>query len=322
MAAMTHLLFPTLLALLCTTGAAADYRSVIPAGQTGTPGPLHYYASQPPGSTPGSALVALHGHPRDANKTFAAALHAVQQAQADTLVIAPVFQVADPAKCHTDGVPTAQPGELLWTCASWIEGAAAQTGVTSFAALDALLAELPQRWPGLRSITIAGFSAGAQMVQHYIGFAADAPAGITLRYVVASPGSWLYFDPQRPVEVADCPRQNRWKYGTDALPASLGRSATDARARYAQADIHYLAGALDSGTGPGTFSKILDQSCAAQAQGPYRLQRAQAYAAYDRRQLAPQQQRSVTAVPGCAHDVACVWGAPEAQPALLGQHAP
>lgn len=318
MVAMARLLF---LALLLTTGAAAaaDYRSLTPTGQTGTPGPLHYYASQPPGSAPTSALVALHGHPRDANQTFAAALHAVQQAQADTLVIAPVFQVTDPAKCHTDGVPAAQPGDLLWTCASWIEGGTSQTGVTSFAALDALVAELPLRWPGLRSITIAGFSAGAQMVQHYIGFAADAPAGIALRYVVASPGSWLYFDPQRPVEMADCPGQNRWKYGTDALPAALGRNATDARARYAQADIHYLAGALDSSPGPGTFSKILDQSCAAQAQGPYRLQRAQAYAAYDRSQLAPLRQRSVTVVPGCAHAVACVWGAPEARAGLLGR---
>ncbi len=319
MADMLRPLFlPPFLLLFATTAAtAADYRSFAPAGQTGQ---MHYLASQAPGSAPTRALVALHGHPRDANKTFAAALHAVQQAQADTLadtlVVAPVFQVADPAPCHTDGVPTAQPGDLLWTCASWIAGGAAEGGLTSFAALDALVAELKQRWPGLRSITIAGFSAGAQMVQHYIGFAADSATPV--RYVVASPGTWLYFDPQRPVDVADCPGQNRWKYGTDALPAPLGRNAAQARAHYAQTDIHYLAGALDSSTAPGTFYKILDKSCAAQAQGPYRLQRAQAYAEYDRRQLAPLLQRSVTVVPGCAHDVACVFGAGEARAGLLG----
>jgi hypothetical protein len=61
---------------------------------------LHYYASLPPDAAapagPTRALVAMHGHPRDANKTFDAALQAVRGAGAlaDTLVVAPVFQVA------------------------------------------------------------------------------------------------------------------------------------------------------------------------------------------------------------------------------------
>ena len=308
----------------CTgLAATACYLAFTPSGSAGR---MHFYASLAAGAgTPTSALVALHGHPRDANTSFNAALEAVQRGGAlhRSLVVAPVFQVDGPeaARCSTAGVPPAQAGDLLWTCASWMAGGAARNaeGLTSFAALDALVAELHRQWPSLQTITIAGFSTGAQMVQHYIGFAAVPPTPITLRYVVADPGTWLYFDPVWPAAtVAACPQVLRWKYATQDLPPGLGRSAAEARAHYAQADIHYLQGALDSSDAPGTYYKILDKSCAAMAQGPYRLQRGLAYAEYDRKVLAPNKQRSITTVPGCAHDVACVFAAPEARAALLG----
>lgn len=318
----------------CAAAAStACYFTFTPPGSTGH---MHFYASLAPGArTPTSALVAVHGHSRDANKTFNAALAAVQHGGAldRSLVVAPVFQVnaADAAPCHTAGVPEAQDGDLLWTCASWMAGGMARHGdnkkeLTSFAALDALVVELHRQWPSLQTITIAGFSAGAQMVQHYIGFAAVPPAvptalstPLALRYVVADPGSWLYFDPVWPAAtVAACPAVLQWKYGLEYLPTNLGRSATEARTHYAQADIHYLEGALDSNDAAGTFYKILDKDCAAMAQGPYRLQRGLAYAEYDRKVLAPGKQRSITTVPGCAHDVACVFPAIEARSALLG----
>jgi len=218
----------------CTASAAPDcYRAFEPP-QAG--GALHYYASLAPGAGPTQALVAMHGHPRDAGKTFDAALRTVRQAGAleRTLVVAPLFQVAaDKAgKCSSAGVPAAQDGDLLWTCASWLEGGRAENGngLSSFAAMDALVAELHRRWPSLRTVTLAGFSAGAQMVQHYIGFAADPPAAsLALRYVVADPGTWLYFDAFRPFPPSDataCPALDRWKYGTEGLPAHLGRDCS------------------------------------------------------------------------------------------------
>ncbi|WP_269759749.1 hypothetical protein [Variovorax sp. E3] len=223
----------------CTASAGPDcYRSFQPPGAGGT---LNYYASLAPGAAaPTRVLIGMHGHPRDADKTFNAALLAVRNAGAldDTLVVAPVFQVAaDKArKCSAPGVPAAEAGDLLWTCGSWLEGGPAENGarVTSFAAMDALVAELTRRWPGLRTVTIAGFSAGAQMVQHYIGFAKHEAGAtpVAVRYVVADPGTWLYFDAWRPQPVtgAECPAVNRWKYGTDNLPAHLGRNAAQARA--------------------------------------------------------------------------------------------
>jgi len=313
------------------TSAADDgcYLAFEPAGAGGR---LNYYTSRPPGGAPNEpgptrALLALHGHSRDANKTFDAALLAVRRGGglAETLVVAPVFQV-DPAraeKCRTAGVPAARPGDLLWTCASWLEGGPSANGAAlgSFAALDALVAELVRQWPSLRTVTIAGFSAGAQMVQHAIGFAAAPPAGVALRYVVADPGTWLYFDAARPqpVDAANCSGVNRWKYGTDALPAHFTRDAAQARAQYAAAEVHYLEGELDSDDAKGAAYRVLDKSCAANAQGPFRLQRGQAYGEYDRSLLAPAKQRQVTVVPGCAHDVACVFPSPAAREALLGE---
>ena len=164
-----------------------------------------------------------------------------------------------------------------------------------------------------------------------------------VRYVVADPGSWLYFDPQRPIpvdngqpvpwarcgnlscefdwkplnteEVAACLQANRWKYGTEDLPAELGSNASNARARYAKADVAYLEGELDTGEHQNAFFKILDRSCAANLQGPYRLQRGLAYAAYDKRFLVSN--HALAIVPGCAHDVTCVFVSRTARPLLF-----
>jgi hypothetical protein len=265
------------------------------------------------------------------------------------VVLAPLFQVAGSAarRCQFPGNPPAQSGDALWTCSSWINGGAAEGGgPSSFAALDALIAHVTQSWPRVRTITLAGFSAGAQFVQHYAGFA-RAPAGIRLRFVVADPGTWLYFDPQRPLPLLDgqpadwtrcndascefgwrlldraattaCPQANRWKYGTEALPPVLGSSANEARARYAAADASYLEGALDAGDRKGSFVGILDKSCAAELQGPFRLQRGLAYAAYAKRFLGANHPFAI--VPGCAHDVTCVFPAETARGFLFPDQA-
>lgn len=313
----------------CAAAASSACYSSFESAALG--GRLNYFASQEPSgvgaeATPSAALVVLHGHPRDAAKTFEAGLLAARNAGLlkNMLVVAPVFQVDGERsrKCRSPGVPVARDGDLLWTCASWIEGGSASNGQrpTSFAAMDALLGELMRAWPSLQAITVAGFSAGAQMVQHYIGFAAvPLPGSATVRYVVAAPGTWLYFDAARPQGKSDgCAHANRWKYGTDDLPPELGRSAAQARAQYAAADIAYLAGELDNGPGPGKANKILDKSCPAMAQGPDRLRRGMAYAEYDRQQLAPNRQRQLVVVPGCAHDVSCVFPSQAASAALFG----
>lgn len=319
-------------------------------------GSLRYFSSLPPGPGPTQALLVMHGHPRDAHRSLAAGMQAVSRAGRgdDTLVVAPLFQVAPDraAHCHTPGEPAAQAGEALWTCSGWLEGGRS-TGahaIGSFAALDALLQELVRRWPGLRTITLAGFSAGAQVLQRSVGFSAAFAdgRGPRLRYVIASPGSWLYLDALRPQLVRDgraadwsacwaghalapgctirwaapeaasqaaCPGLDRWKYGLAAMPAHLQPLAAQVRSRWNAAELHYLAGALDDGPGPGRAAGLLDRSCGAQAQGPFRLQRAWAFADRDRALRAadaPPAGPPLTVVPGCAHDVVCVLGSAEA----------
>nr|WP_145545306.1 hypothetical protein [Variovorax boronicumulans] len=314
-------------------------------------GQLAYYVSQRPGAAPApdTALLVMHGYPRDAAHSFNAGLAAVQGAglQGRVLVVAPLFQV-DPAqaqRCRTPGETPAQAGDALWRCGTWLAGAASEGPhpITAFAALDALVAELARQWPGLRTVTLAGFSAGAQLLQHHVAFAAAAPLGVRLRHVIAAPGTWLYFDPVRPrltgagdpspcspaaeaaaagrwvmqaPDAAACPRYDQWKYGVAHLPAHLGDLAS-ARARYRAADLAYLAGGLDDGPGPGNADKVLDHGCAAQLQGPYRLQRAQGYAAYEQQVLQPLQPRPLQVVPGCRHDVACVLSAAATRPSLF-----
>jgi hypothetical protein len=283
---------------------------------------LEYYVSAPPGASYAHILIAVHGYPRDANRTFDAAAEAAAGAghNADTLIVAPIFQVPtdEAGKCHFRGVPRARRGEALWHCDDWAEGGPALNGpVTSFQAMDLLVAFLLRRDPAARSVTIAGFSAGGQYVQHYIGFA-HAPAAITLRYVVGDPSEFLYFDSFRPVPGTEaCPGYNDWKFGTTHVPADLGRDATAARAVYAGAKLQYLEGARDTGMGRGTAYRLLEKNCAAELQGPYRLQRGEAYAAYDRAVLA-HGAHPLTIVPGCAHSVMCVFPAAAARGALFG----
>ncbi len=291
------------LALLLTLPALAQASQWLAVQPRPGLGSLHYYASQAPDDQARSALIVLHGFHHDARNTFDAAV----AVSPDGLVIAPLFQSLG-AKCQGTDEPAPQPGDLQWSCGGWAQGEPAREGgaVTSFQAMDALIVQVRRQWPSVRSITVAGFSAGAQLVQHYIGFAAPQPG---LRFVVADPGSWLYFNAARPYPVGDCPALNQWKYGTDALPSWLPHDARTAQRRYADADVHYLAGTLDTGQGKGTAYKVLDRSCAAMAQGPFRFERAQAYA--------KAQGKPLIEVPNCGHDVRCVFESAIARQVLV-----
>jgi hypothetical protein len=285
--------------------------AALPGGVT-----LPYYVGAPEGGAGAATalVVGIQGYDRDANRTFDA-LAAAVAGQPGIVFAAPIFQVVEPARCHHKGVPDAAPGNALWTCGSWATGKpATNAGVTSFQAVDALLAALHLQYPRVTRVTVAGFSAGGQFVQHYIGFA-HPPAGLAMRYVVADPSEFVYFDSFRPypVDAASCPKWNDWRYGLGDLPAYLGRAGGAARAAYIAADITYLEGADDTGTSKSASYKLLETNCQAEAEGPYRRERGQAYAAYDDKMLAMGRHRLII-VPGCAHSVSCVF--PKAGAAL------
>lgn len=261
---------------------------------------LPYLADLPidaPAPAARQVFIVLHGIERDASAYFTFAVRAAESAgrsvRSSTLVVAPRFPGR--AEARREGLGEGVP---LWRTQAWKEGedSVGAVGdpalrVSSFAALDALLATLADRsrFPALERVVLAGHSAGAQFVQHYAAASDGEDAlkaiGVSVRYVVANPSSYVYLDGSRPgldagqtAMRAACPGYDDWKYGLRNLPSYLEASggAAGVRARYEHRDVVYLAGERDSDPQHAN----LDSSCAAMLQGPDRLARAASFRAH------------------------------------------
>jgi hypothetical protein len=255
------------------------------------------------------AVIVLHGRLRNADDYFRTAQRARAAAGGDpasTLLIAPQFLSTDDT--HAFHSP---PDLLSWHVDAWMGGADAKTGVPigAYAVLDVIAHRLAdkQRFPNLKTVVFAGHSGGAQVLQRY-ALASDVPdelaqAGIDVRFVVASPSSYAYFDAQRPVafDAASCPGFDQWKYGMQARPAFLrARTPEQLEARYAQRHILYLVGGDDH----DPQSASLDKSCAAMAQGPQRLARAEGFFSYMQSRHPRDLNQQFHVVPGVGHNEA------------------
>jgi pimeloyl-ACP methyl ester carboxylesterase len=226
------------------------------------------------------AVLVLHGVLRNADVYYRTAL-AAQAAAGDagrtSLMIAPQFLAG------IDIAPNHLPADTLhWKTVGWEAGDNAEgpAPISSFAALDAILARLADRslFPHLTQVVVAGHSGGGQVVQRYAiagqGEVALTRAGVAVRYVVANPSSYAYFSAERPEPVGNCTGFNDWEYGMEHLPAYLaGASAAALEQRYVARRVIYLLGTAD--TNPN--HPALDRSCMAEAQGPFRYARGKAY---------------------------------------------
>jgi pimeloyl-ACP methyl ester carboxylesterase len=218
-------------------------------------GTLRYFGT---GSLDGNAqatraLIVIHGLLRNADeyeRTGEAVLAAAQAAGVNTLLITPQFLAQIDVTAH--GLPA---GTLRWTPQTWNDGypAAGPAPLSAYSALDAILLRLADRtrFPALREIVVAGHSAGGQMVQRYavVGRAPDAVTSgpVAVRFVVANPSSYLYFDGERPhgdgfapYDAAACPSYDHWKYGPDGPPPYVSGSITDLEGRYVARNVTYL----------------------------------------------------------------------------------
>lgn len=283
-------------------------------------------------------LIVIHGVKRDADQYFetAAALVATDPARAgDTLVLAPRF---------SGSIDSGFAGMPAWRKASWedgqesIQAAGRPAPVASFQVLDDLLRSLNdrKRLPSLTGLVLAGHSAGAQLVHRYAVLnnldGALRRDGLTLRYVIANPSSYLYLANERPradgkgyapYERGICPTYNQYKYGTDKLPA-YARETDDATlfVRYAARDVVYLLGGADN----NPEHRLLDKACGAEAQGATRLARGTGYVQYEH-VLAARGGKPVTLrhsafeVGGVGHDGKRMFGSICGVRALLGSDA-
>ena len=279
--------------------------------------PFRFYANadlyQPPKGIE-RAVVILHGVQRDADKYFETGRKLLGNAglSADqTLLLAPNFLTpTDP------GVGDDMP---LWPRDKWMHGIESQsghTGISGFQVLDDLVYYLSDRqhFPALKEIVMVSHSAGAQLMQRYAVVnnldAGLKARGIRIRYIIASPSSYLYFDDNRlqvggfaPVATVICPSYGRYRYGLDGAPAYLqAQQLSDQQlfARYAARDVTYLVGAKDNNPN----SRVMDSSCGANYQGQTRVERQLIYIAYERF-LAKKWQTPIShpqhSIPGLGH---------------------
>lgn len=268
------------------------------------------------------AVIVLHGRLRNAPTYLRSLERAANQSKqrSKTLLIAPQFLDEKDIAAHhlSDNI-------LRWHENDWMGGdpAVGPKPISSFVVIDHILKRLSDSklFPNLKEIVIAGHSGGAQVVQRYamIGGKEDAllrKEGIKLRYVVANPSSYAYFDATRPepVNAATCPGFNDWKYGLTHIPAYTGKvNAADLEQGYVKRDVTYLLGQLD--TDP--HHAALDKSCGAQAQGPYRLARGQNYFNYLQKRHPEGLNQHLVIVPNVGHSGDGIFTSPEGQAVLF-----
>jgi pimeloyl-ACP methyl ester carboxylesterase len=315
------------LALVTMTGlcwAQEKYRepveviapNTIPVSGDSRPGLLPIYANRrldAPNPDVDRAVIVIHGRLRNAGTYFQSALAALEhsgEAGPHTLLIAPQFLAG------IDGAHGRLRSEILrWEIDGWESGgdAIGPSPASSFDALDAVLRHLsaPALFPALKTIVLAGHSAGGQVVQRYaiLGRSEEllGQRGVHLRYVIANPSSYVYFDERRPdgaghftpFSAAACPSFNRWKYGMEGLPRyGLEKGPAAWEESYIRRDAVYLLGTED--TNPN--HRALDRSCMAEAQGTSRLSRGDAYFAYLKERHPRYLAHRLVHVPGVGHN--------------------
>lgn len=269
------------------TQTIADQHAVV-GGHDDQVGLLPCYTSQRldhPSPGVERLVVVVHGALRDADRYFAHALAAAGDAGSATLIVAPQFLTNADFKAF-EGI-TIRP--LYWDVEGWKGGepALGPAPISSFTAMDCLVEQLTDlgRFQDRPSpaVVIFGNSAGGQYVNRYaaVGRGPDtlAERGISVRFIIANPSTYLYFDRERPVAVPTAKGINRWRYGFDGRPGYVDSGPEQSLARYLARDVIIALGSED-GDGAGL---LLEVSPAAMAQGANRLQRGLNYDRHIRR---------------------------------------
>lgn len=271
------------------------------------------------------ALIVVHGAGRDADNYFRTTLAATFLADAleNTIAISPRF-----ASNNSGCLDQLATNEVNWPCGgdSWRSGGVATNDakITSYDFMDAIVRALTRKenFPNLKSIVISGHSAGGQFATRY-GMANQIhdAAGVPITYVVSNPSSYSYLDPERPAgannelrpfgDARNCTTYDNWPYGFKNRTGYASKISDEVlRKQMAARSMTYLLGELDVLPLAG-----FDSSCPAMAQGPTRLARGQAYAAYVKAKYnAPHQ---VVVVPLCGHNARCVFTSEAALPVLF-----
>ena len=330
----------------CTSAVSDCTEWIKPAGQ---PSRVLVYRSYPLGvknERITRAFVFVHGILRDADNHFRTALAAAFLAGAldDTILVAPRFASNSSAPGNEAGncADTLSSDEANWICENqrpdtWRSGGPSIGAgqLSSFDYMDEILRRLAQKdvFPNLKTIVVAGHSAGGQFVIRYemLNQVHDK-LGLAISYLVANPSSYAYVDRLRPVASAfpptnsgtatggpnsnsasslpaflpfadskNCTGFDVWPYGLKARPAySSALNEEQITKQLVARPVTYLLGEADV-----LPLGVFDTSCPAMAQGPTRLGRGLAFHRYVNEHL--QAGHNVIVVPFCSHSQRCMF---------------
>lgn len=256
-------------------------------------------------------IIVIHGTNRNANTYFSEMMSAVNAAgSTDSLVIAPWF---------TTSSDTSEVNVILWTSEGWKSGDDSETSpkISSYAAVDELIKHVAnkKKFPNLQRVIVTGHSAGGQFTARFaVGTQIDhtlASPGLSFRFIIANPSSYLYFTPERPVpgnpnqfavpSAGKCSDYDTYKYGINGMnPYMSAVSVDQLKNQFKDRNVIYLLGEQD--TDPNDSS--IDKSCAGEAQGAFRLERGTAYYNYIGKIFGASVYKNhiKALVPGVAHD--------------------
>lgn len=252
------------------------------------------------------AIVVVHGALRNALDYF----RSIEQA-AHRLVIAPQFLTEDDVREREE-----RAGYLHWRTEDWKGGLG---DVSSFTVMDELLRGL-NAFPDLRRVTVVGNSAGGQFVNRYaaVGHGPD-DLRVPVRFVVANPSTYLYFDKDRPkghsyIQCGDLEDQWRYGFGGPLPPYIDGKEPIrEYFRRYTERDVVYLLGEEDADPG----AVLLEVHPAAEAQGRTRRERGENYHRY-LAYKAGEVVHELVHVPGVGHDATAMFSSPQGRRCLFG----
>lgn len=277
-------------------------------------------------------VIVVHGNTRNPYTYHKNMKIAAEKAGASekTLIIAPGFIMEKDLNENRDLLGN---DHLFWSNAGWKQGDASVTNadsnkrkqsMSSFEVMDSIIWQIMAtgNFPNIKSIVVAGNSAGGQYVTRYVGSnlihaAVKKRYGIEIKYTIAAPSTYTYLTPERPVigspgnyyipaDTSCNHTYNHYKNGLEKLNAYLSETGKEKiKSQYGQRQIAFFVGAEDND--PNHSS--LDKTCGAMLQGRQRCERAQLFVAYLEHLYG--KKWDLTIVPGSGHDNAKMWASPE-----------
>jgi hypothetical protein len=246
------------------------------------------------------AIITIHGSVRNADTYFKSVwgLSKRREVENKTLVISPHFKISGDQLLKD---------ELVFDYEGWWIGHnSLRAKISSFSVIDFFIKHLSNRdlFPNLKTLIITGHSAGGHLTQRLaLGSTADLNIEhLTIKYVVANPGTYAYLTPSRPVagqrgifatpSKPGC-RYNSWKYGLDNLNSYMSQNEIPYMIQnFIQRDVTYFLGQEDTGQ--------VEQTCMARWQGPHRYARGMNFKDHVDMEY-PENNHSLIAVPGVGH---------------------